>query len=56
MRDQMLEEMVGHSPYDQSFQILDTDYKNFMILYTCQEIKEKVNANNQTLDDVEFLY
>lgn len=43
MREEMKRDLARRNPYDQSFQILDTDYDNFLILYNCQEIVQKVN-------------
>ena len=43
LKEQVLSEVISHNPYDQNFQILDTDYSNFMIMYTCQQHKEMTN-------------
>lgn len=55
MRETMVTEMANQSPYDQNFLVLDTDYDNFMILYTCQDIRDHVNSFGQTQEEVETL-
>lgn len=41
------------SPYDNYWIVLDTDYDNFLIKYTCLSHEDQVNSKGQTKEDVE---
>ena len=42
-KEEHIKKMQSYSPYDNAWTILDTDYDNYLFLYACQEIEEKVN-------------
>lgn len=44
--------MLASSPYDNYWYILDTDYDNYLMKYTCIEFAEKVNKQGQTPEDI----
>tara|TARA_B100000780_G_scaffold219850_1_gene158910 strand:- start:983 stop:1294 length:312 start_codon:yes stop_codon:yes gene_type:complete len=51
-----MEKIDNYNPFDHSTQeILDTDYDNFLFLYSCKQHEEKINAKGQTERDVESL-
>lgn len=55
-QDEIMEKIDNYNPFDHSTQeILDTDYDNFLFLYSCKQHEEKINAKGQTERDVEFL-
>lgn len=48
--DEDLEQLVD--PFEQSWQILDTDYERYFISYMCHEVEEQINSADQTEDEV----
>lgn len=55
MKDQIMERINRASPYENAWQVLDTDYENYLIQYACQEIVEQVNAAGQSQQEIEML-
>jgi len=43
------------NPYDDSLHVLDTDYDNYTINYSCIDTGVERNAVGQTKEDVEIL-
>jgi len=53
MEKEILESIENYDPYQHHFEVLDTDYDNFLMLYTCQQFDERINGDGQTADQVE---
>ena len=52
--DRIMEDIDNYNPFEGNTQeILDTDYDNFLFLYSCKQHEEKVNAMGQSERAVE---
>lgn len=51
-----MENIENYNPFDhQTQEILDTDYDNYLFLYSCKEHNENVNAQGQSQNLIEQL-
>lgn len=53
--DRIMKDIKEYDPYKQNYEVLDTDYDNFLYLYTCKQYDMEVNSEGQTRDAVEDL-
>lgn len=54
--DKIMDDINNYNPFDYStHEILDTDYDNYLFLYSCKEHEEKINAQGQTQSQIEQL-
>lgn len=44
----LMHEIETFDPDGNNFEIIDTDYENFLVLYACREFEENVNRAGQT--------
>ena len=52
--DKIMDEINNYNPFDHRTQeILDTDYDNYMFLYSCKQHEEKVNSKGQSQAEIE---
>ena len=52
---EVLKQKAANDPYNLGYKILDTDYDNFMMMYSCHQTTLMMNKDGQTSDDVDFL-
>lgn len=51
-----MEEIDNYDPFKQHTQeVLDTDYDNYLFLYSCKESVENVNKEGMTQKEIEYL-
>ena len=55
MQKVLRQRIADHSPYENNWVFLDTDYDNYLMKYTCKEHLGKTNANGHTREDVYLL-
>lgn len=48
-----MQDIEDYDPYALSYEVLDTDYDSFMVLYTCKSFEEQVNAAGQSSSAIE---
>lgn len=53
--DRIMKDIEEYDPYTQNYEVLDTDYDNFMFLYTCKQFDLDVNKEGQSKEVVEEL-
>ena len=47
--DRIMEDVENYNPFEGNTQeILDTDYDNFLYLYSCKQHEEMINAKGQS--------
>jgi len=49
-KDHLEDYMKNHHPYDESMEVLDTDYDNYMFLYSCREDEASMNSDGKTYE------
>ena len=53
--EEALQQRASNDPYNLGYLILDTDYDNFMMMYSCHQTTLMMNKDGQTIDDIDFL-
>ena len=52
--DKIMEDIENYNPFDhQTQEILDTDYDNFLYMYSCKEYTDNLNGEGQSKDVIE---
>lgn len=54
--DKIMEDIENYNPFERNTQeVLDTDYDNYLFLYSCKQHEEKINSKGQSDREIEQL-